>query len=89
MKIPVTYRSPGEYTAWLAGVTAAAEALHYNVDAQAWGGGIPNEVTITSKFAPEEEAPPTTALPQDEPDIFEQEAKLANDGDDGQSAPSA
>ncbi len=83
MKIPVTYRSPGEYTAWLAGVTAAAEATGFKVDAQAWGGGIPHEVTLTSAVEPE------TALPQDEPDIFQREAEAANDGDDGQSAPSA
>ncbi len=95
MKIPVTYRSPGEYTAWLAGVKAVAELLGCEVDAFAWGGGIPNEVTLTVKAEVKElyeKAKPrlvTITLPKDEPDIFEREAEAANDGDDGQSAPSA
>lgn len=91
MKIPVTYRSQGEYTAWLAGVTAVAEAVGLEVDAMSWGGGIPNEVTLVgAKFTVTTSGDASSlAVGDDEPDIFEREAEAANDGDDGQSAPSA
>jgi hypothetical protein len=88
MKIPNPYRSPGEYTAWLAGVKAMAAATGFDVDADSWGGGIPNEVTVTSAI--ETEAPPPAAMVTTfkDHDIYTQQAEIADDGDNGESSSS-
>ncbi len=56
MKIAQPYRSPGEYQAYLKGVTAVAEAFGFSVDAKSWGGGIPTELDLEDalKGAPQD-----------------------------------
>ena len=45
-KIQQPFRNPNEYSCYLEGVKAAAEALGYKVDSLTWGGGIPNDLTL-------------------------------------------
>ena len=45
-KIQQPFRNPNEYSCYLEGVKAAAEAFGYKVDSLAWGGGIPNDLTL-------------------------------------------
>ena len=73
MKIAQPYRCPSEFDAYLKGATAVANALHYDVDAKAWGGGIPTDLTLTSQFAPDDQDGPDE-VPQD---VYEQEAENA------------
>ena len=73
-RIGVRHRSPGEYTCWLDGVRTLADLLGYHVDAAAWGGGIPNFVTVTP--VPAAEAPPEPV----NPDIYERAAEEADNG---------
>ena len=53
-KVPQPYRNPGEFKAYLDGVKATVEAMRpeLSVDALAWGGGIPVDVTIYKKKKP-------------------------------------
>lgn len=51
LKVVQPFRSPGEYTCYLAGVKAAADALGYAVDSEAWGGGLPCDLTLYPKPA--------------------------------------
>lgn len=46
MKVPQPYRNPGEYAAYLDGVKACAALFGLKVDSQAWGGGIPTDLTL-------------------------------------------
>lgn len=79
-KINQPYRNPSEFKAYLDGVKATVEALRpeLSVDAEAWGGGIPIDLTIYKKAEPA--AAPQTALPKDAPDVYETEAKITNIG---------
>lgn len=54
VKISQPCRNPGEFACYLAGVKAAVDALapENYVDALAFGGGIPTELTITTKPEP-------------------------------------
>jgi hypothetical protein len=45
-KVPVPYRNPGEYTAFLDGVRRGVALFGMEVDSLAWGGGIPNYLTV-------------------------------------------
>ena len=45
-KIAQPCRSPGDYQWYLNGVLAVATAFGYRVNADSWGGGIPNELTL-------------------------------------------
>lgn len=65
IKIAQPYRCPGEYSAYKQGAEAAAEALGYRVDAESWGGGIPQELTL---YQPSAEAAT---------DVYEAEAENA------------
>lgn len=75
-KIQQPYRNPSEFKAYTDGVAAAVKALRpeLSVDAEAWGGGIPIDLTIYKKAEPQ----PVTALPKD---VYEAEAKNAKIGD--------
>jgi len=72
-KLPQPYRNPGEFKAYLDGVKATVEALRpeLSVDALAWGGGIPIDLTIYQKaeIAPEL---------QFAKDVYEAEAETAD-----------
>jgi len=54
-KIAQPFRNPSEYSCYLEGVKAAAEALGYKVDSLVWGGGIPNDLTL---YVPEDKPEP-------------------------------
>jgi len=58
-KIAQPFRNPNEYSCYLEGVKAAAEALGYKVDSLAWGGGIPSDLTL---YKPEEKPEPVVAV---------------------------
>ena len=57
------FRNPSEYTAYLEGAKAAAEALGYKVDSAAWGGGIPIDLTL---YVPEDKPEPVVVVEIDE-----------------------
>jgi hypothetical protein len=71
MKIAQPYRSPSEYVAYLKGATAAANAFGHDVDSDSWGGGIPNDLTLTPQKIMG--GPPEEPVP----DVYEQEAENA------------
>lgn len=66
MKIAQPYRSPSEYMAYLKGATAAANALGFAVDSEAWGGGIPTDLTLNPQ-----------KIMGGQPDVYDQEAENA------------
>lgn len=82
-KVDQPYRNPGEFQAYLDGVKATVEAMRpeLSVDADAWGGGIPTDLTIYKKAEPEPEPLVVTALPKDAPDVYAAEAETADIGD--------
>lgn len=55
LKLRNPYRSPEEYQAWLRGVRDVAQALDIFVDADTFGGGIPDFLTLTVPDVPIEE----------------------------------
>lgn len=67
MKIAQPYRSPGEFQAYLKGVIEAAKAFGYDVDAESWGGGIPNDLTLVAG----------AGVPKQFDDVYDQEAENA------------
>ena len=75
-KLPQPYRNPGDFKAYLDGVKATVEVLRpgFSVDADAWGGGIPIDLTIYKKPEPAPEL-------QFAKDVYEAEAETADTGD--------
>ena len=67
LQLAVPYRSPGEYQAWLRGVRDVAQVLELPVDADAFGGGIPNFLTLTVPDEDVGEAVTDTAAVPDSP----------------------
>lgn len=55
MKVVQPFRNPGQYGCFLLGVQATAEVFGYKVDALAWGGGIPTDLTL---YKPEDKPEP-------------------------------
>ncbi len=70
MKVAQPFRNPGEYAAYLEGVKATAALFGLKVDSQAWGGGIPTDLTLYK----EEEKPGPVVV-----------AEIENSGGGGES----
>ena len=73
-KIVQPFRNPNEYSCYLEGVKAAAEAFGYKVDALSWGGGIPNDLTLYVPENPNDKFVVTWEMPPKQGDDGETDA---------------